>query len=104
VILYGIRSEKQILEHIEFNMLYRWFVGLSMVDKVWDETVFTKNRDRLLGEDMMDEIFRRVIEKARKEKQISDEHFTVDGTLTEAWASLKNMKRKNDNGVDIRQV
>jgi transposase len=101
-ILYGVRSERQILEQIEYNLLYRWFVGLSMDDKIWDETVFTKNRNRLLGNDMLDEIFQKVIEKAKKENLISADHFTVDGTLLEAWASLKNMKNR-DEGDDDRK-
>jgi transposase len=101
-VLYGIRSEKQILEHIEFNLLYRWFVGLKADDKIWDETVFSKNRDRILGEEVINVLFSKVIAVANKNNLLSKEHFTVDGTLLEAWASLKSLKKKdgNDNRKD----
>jgi transposase len=93
-VLYGIRSEKLLLEQIDFNFLYRWFVGLKSDDKIWSETVFSKNRERLLSGEIADKLFDKVIELANKKNLISDEHFTVDGTLVEAWASLKSFKRK----------
>lgn len=93
--LYGIRSEKQILEHLEFNLLYRWFVGLKADDPIWDETVFSKNRNRVFGETTIDEFFSKVIRVAEKNNLLSKEHFTVDGTLVEAWASLKSVEKKD---------
>jgi len=94
-VLYGIRSEKQILEHLEFNLLYRWFVGLKADDKIWDETVFTKNRERLFSGLVIDELFKQVVNIAKGKGLISDDHFTVDGTLLESWASLKSLKKKD---------
>ena len=76
-------------------MLYRWFVGLSLDDPVWDATTFTKNRDRLLGGDVADAFFAEVLAAIRREGLLSDEHFTVDGTLLEAWASQKSFKPKD---------
>lgn len=96
-VLYGIRSEKLLLEQIDFNFLYRWFVGLKSDDKIWDETVFSKNRGRLLSGEIADKLFSRVIALANKKHLISDEHFTVDGTLVEAWASLKSFQQKKGN-------
>lgn len=94
-ILYNIRSERLLLEQIDFNFLYRWFVGLKADDKIWDETVFTKNRKRLLDGKIADRMFEVVNDIAEKKKLISDEHFTVDGTLLEAWASLKSFQKKD---------
>src|SRR3990167_7536369 len=96
-ILYGIRSERLLLEQIEFNWLYRWFVGLTADSDIWDETVFTKNRDRLLSGEVADLFFERVIAIADKKKLVSKDHFTVDGTLLEAWASLKSLKKKGSD-------
>lgn len=93
--LYSIRSERLLLEQIDFNFLYRWFVGLKADDKIWDETVFTKNRKRLLDGEIADRMFEVVNDIAEKKKLISDEHFTVDGTLLEAWASLKSFQKKD---------
>jgi transposase len=98
-VLYGIRSERQIMEHLEFNLLYRWFVGLKADDKLWDETVFSKNRDRLFGGEAIDKLFERVIEIAEKKGLLSSEHFTVDGTLVDAWASLKSFKKKGEKNT-----
>jgi transposase len=95
-VLYGIRSEFLLLEQIEFNFLYRWFVGLSADDKVWDESVFTKNRVRLLKGEVADLFFKEVVRAAEKKRLISHEHFSVDGTLIEAWASLKSLHPKDD--------
>ncbi len=92
-VFYTIRSERQLMEQLDFNILYRWFVGLNMDDAVWDVTVFTKNRDRLLEGEVAQAFFEAVLAQARAAKLLSDEHFTVDGTLVEAWASHKSFKR-----------
>ena len=84
--LYSIRSERLLMEEIDYSMLFRWFIGLNLDDEVWDATVFTKNRDRLLAADVAKEFLVQVVEKARAQGWASDEHFTVDGTLLEAWA------------------
>lgn len=94
-VIYGIRSEKQILEHLEFNLLYRWFVGLKADDRIWDETVFTKNRERLFSGLVIDELFRNVVLIAKERGLVSEDHFSVDGTLLESWSSLKSLKRKD---------
>jgi transposase len=99
-VLYGIRSEFLLLEQIDFNLLYRWFVGLSPDDAVWDESVFTKNRNRLLRGQIADLFFHEVVRVADKKKLVSKEHFTVDGTLIEAWASLKSLIPKEDSEAD----
>jgi len=93
-ILYTIRSERLLMEELDYSVLYRWFVGLSMDDPVWDATTFTKNRDRLLDGDIADAFFAEVLAAIRAEGLLSDEHFTVDGTLLEAWASHKSFKPK----------
>jgi hypothetical protein len=85
------------MEQLDYNLLYRWFVGLNMDDEVWDATVFTKNRDRLLRGDIAQVFFQRVVEQARAQQLLSDEHFTVDGTLVEAWAGQKSFQRKPDD-------
>lgn len=94
-ILYSIRSERLLMEELDYSVLYRWFVGLSMDDPVWDATTFTKNRDRLLDGDIADAFFAEVLAAVRTEGLLSDEHFTVDGTLLEAWASHKSFKPKD---------
>jgi len=94
-ILYGIRSERLLLEQIDFNFLYRWFVGLKADDKIWDETVFSKNRERLLKGEIADRLFEKVIALANRKNLVSNDHFTVDGTLVEAWASLKSFQKKD---------
>lgn len=91
-----IRSERQLMEQLDYNLQYRWFVGLSMDNRVWVPTVFTKNRDRLLEGDIAEAFFSQVLAIARTKNLLSQEHFTVDGTLLEAWASLKSFKKKND--------
>ena len=93
-LLYSIRSERQLIEQLDYNLLFRWFVGLSMDDPVWDPTVFTKNRERLLRGDIARAFFDRVLAQAQARQLLSTEHFTVDGTLIEAWASLKSFKPK----------
>lgn len=92
-IFYSIRSERLLMEQLDYNILFRWFVGLAMDEPIWDPTVFTKNRDRLLNQDLARGFLRRVVERA--EGYMSDEHFTVDGTLIEAWASQKSFQRKD---------
>jgi transposase len=94
--LYSIRSERLLMEEMDYNLLFRWFVGLNADDDVWDATVFTKNRDRLLEADVAREFLARVVEQARARGLTSDEHFTVDGTLLEAWASLKSFQPKQE--------
>jgi transposase len=96
-VFYSIRSERLLMEQLDYNLLFRWFVGMDMDEPIWDATVFTKNRDRLLNQDIARSFFRRVVERA--EGLMSDEHFTVDGTLIEAWASHKSFQRK-DGGTD----
>lgn len=93
--LYSVRSERLLMEEIDYNVLYRWFVGMNLDEPVWDVTVFTKNRDRLLDGDVAREFLCEVVKQAQEKKLTSDEHFTVDGTLIEAWASLKSFQRKD---------
>jgi len=94
-LLYSIRSERMLMEQLDYNLLFRWFVGLTMDDPIWAPTVFSKNRDRLLEGDIAREFFHEVVEMARRRGLLSDEHFTVDGTLLEAWASHKSFRRKD---------
>ena len=94
-VLYTVRSERLLMEQLEYNLLFRWFVGLTVDDAVWDATVFSKNRDRLLEADVAHEFFRAVRAEAEARDLTSDEHFTVDGTLLEAWAGLKSFKKKD---------
>jgi IS5 family transposase len=94
-VLYSTRSERLLMEQLDYNLLFRWFVGLNMDDPIWDATVFTKNRERLLAGDIAQAFFDRALAQARQRGLLSDEHFTVDGTLIEAWASLKSFKRKD---------
>jgi transposase len=93
--LYTVRSERLLVEQLQYNLLFRWFVGLSMDDPVWDATTFTKNRDRLLEGDIAAAFFEEVLTEAKAAGLVSDEHFTVDGTLLEAWASQKSFRRRN---------
>jgi transposase len=92
--LYSIRSERLLMEEMDYNLLFRWFVGLNADDAVWDATTFTKNRDRLLEADVAKEFLAQVVAQARAQDLTSDEHFTVDGTLLEAWASQKSFQAK----------
>src|SRR5437660_1537563 len=93
---YSIRSERLLMEQLEYNLLFRWFVGLEIDDAVWNHAVFSKNRDRLLNQDLAQKFFAHVKEQAAG--LMSDEHFTVDGTLIEAWAGQKSFRRKDDDG------
>jgi len=94
--LYTIRSERQLMEQLDYNLLFRWFVGLGMDDAVWSPTTFTKNRDRLLDGDIASAFFEAVLLHADTERLLSDEHFTVDGTLLEAWASQKSFRPRDE--------
>src|SRR5271155_4353809 len=94
--LYSVRSERLLMEEIDYSMLFRWFVGLNLDEEVWDATSFTKNRDRLLEADVAKEFLMRVVEQARSAGLTSDEHFSVDGTLLEAWASLKSFQPREE--------
>jgi hypothetical protein len=96
-IFYSIRSERLLMEQLDYNLLFRWFVGMDMDEPIWAPTVFSKNRDRLLNQEIARSFLRRVVERAQG--LMSDEHFTVDGTLIEAWASQKSFQRK-DGGTD----
>jgi transposase len=95
-VLYTVRSERMLMEQLDYNLLFRWFVGLGMDDPVWVPTVFTKNRDRLLEGEIATAFFERVLAQARQHHLLSDEHFTVDGTLIEAWASQKSFRRQDE--------
>jgi transposase len=94
-VFYSVRSEALLMEQLDYNLLFRWFVGLNIDEGVWDATTFTKNRDRLLDGDIAQEFFTAVIDQARAQGLLSDEHFTVDGTLLEAWASQKSFQRQD---------
>jgi len=94
--LYTVRSERMLMEQLEYNLLFRWFVGLSANEPVWHPTVFTKNRDRLLEGVVAEEFFSLVVDQARQKRLLSDDHFTVDGTLIEAWAGQKSFQTKKD--------
>src|SRR5499433_1579912 len=99
-ILYSVRSERLLMEQLDYNLLFRWFVGLKADGRVWDATVFTKNRQRLLDGEIARAFFDRVVAQARERGLLSDEHFTVDGTLIEAWASLKSFRAKGEKDGD----
>jgi transposase len=94
--LYSVRSERLLMEEIDYSVLFRWFVGLNLDEAVWHPTTFTQNRDRLLGAAVAKEFLAQVVEQAREAELVSDEHFTVDGTLLEAWASLKSFQPKDN--------
>jgi transposase len=96
-IFYSIRSERLLMEQLDYNLLFRWFVGLKMDDPVWNHSVFSKNRDRLLNTEIAALFFASIRDQAAKKKLISDEHFTADGTLLEAWASMKSFKPKGSD-------
>jgi transposase len=96
-VLYTVRSERMLMEQLEYNLLFRWFVGLNMDEAVWVPTVFTKNRDRLLEGEIAEKFFELVLNQARVADLLSDEHFTVDGTLIEAWASHKSFQRTDQS-------
>ncbi len=93
-IFYSVRSERLLMEQLHYNLLFRWFVGMEMDEEVWNHAVFSKNRERLLNEQIAQAFFQRVLRQAQP--YLSDEHFTVDGTLIEAWASQKSFRRKEE--------
>lgn len=97
-ILYTIRSERQLIEQLQYNLLFQWFVGLSLDDAIWDATTFTKNRDRLLTGEIAEAFFQEVLAAARGQGLLSAEHFTVDGTLVESWASQKSFRPRDEDG------
>src|SRR6266513_1816873 len=97
-VFYGIRSERQLMEQLDYNLLYRWFVGLSPDDPVWDATVFTKNRDRLQNGEVFAKFMVKLLHHPQVKPLLSDEHFSVDGTLIEAWASQKSFRPKDGSG------
>jgi len=99
-VFYGIRSEGQLMEQLDYNLLYSWFVGLSPDDPVWDPTTFTKNRDRLQNGEVFAKFMIRLLNHPQVKPLFSDEHFSVDGTLIEAWASQKSFRPKDGNGDD----
>ena len=96
MILFSIRSERQLMEQMNYNLLFRWFVGLEMDDAVWDVTVFTKNRERLIEGAVSQRLLESVLVEAREHELLSEEHFTVDGTLIQAWAAARSFKEKCD--------
>src|ERR1700740_2508408 len=99
-VFYGIRSERQLMEQLDYNLLYRWFVGLSPDDPVWAPTSFTKNRDRLQNGEVFAKFMTRLLNHPQVKPLLSDEHFSVDGTLIEAWASQKSFRPKDGSGDD----
>ena len=99
-VFYSIRSERQLMEQVQYNLLYRWFIGLAMEEAVWVPTVFTKNRERLLAHDAVIELFNHVLQSADAHGWLSGEHFSVDGTLIQAWASHKSFVRKDGSDGD----
>jgi transposase len=98
--LYSVRSERQMCEQLRYNMLFRWFVDLNMDEEVFHPTTFTKNRDRLLEHEVAHEFFAEVVKTAKNNRLMSEEHFSVDGTLIEAWASMKSFRPKNERKKD----
>src|SRR5215471_6842937 len=94
-VLYNVRSERLLMEQLDYNFLFRWFVGLSIDDEVWDATTFSKNRERLLKGEVAEGFFNAVVDQADAQGLLSNEHFTVDGTLIEAWAGHKSFTRKD---------
>lgn len=99
-VLYTVRSERQLMEQISYNLLFRWFIGLTVDDQVWDHSTFSKNRDRLLEHDVIPALFEEVVEQARNQDLLSTDHFSVDGTLIQAWASQKSFRPKDEDDSD----
>ena len=102
--LYSIRSERLLMEEIDYSMLFRWFVGLNLDEEVWDPTVFTKNRDRLLEAAVAKQFLAQVVEQAGAKGLTSNEHFTVDGALLEAWASAKSFQRQDGKNRPLPMI
>ena len=103
-VFYGIRSERQLMEQLDYNLLYRWFVGLAPDDLVWDPTTFTKNRERLQGGDVFQKFMTKLLNHPEVKPLLSDEHFSVDGTLIEAWASQKSFRPKDGSDDDGSKI
>ena len=99
-IFYSIRSERQLMEQLDYNLLFRWFVGLSMDDSVWDHSTFSKNRDRFLETNLAESFFKLILAQADEANLLSEDHFSVDGTLIEAWASMKSVRPKDQSQDD----
>ena len=99
-VVYSVRSERLLMEQVQYNLLFRWFIGLSMDDNVWVPTVFSKNRQRLIEHDAVVAFFTQVLAQAEQKNWLSKEHFSVDGTLIQAWASHKSCVPKDDGGDD----
>jgi len=97
---YGVRSERQLMERLEFDLLFRWFVGLGVDDAVWDHSVFSKNRDRLLEGEIAGKLLNAILAQPKVKRLLSSDHFSVDGTLIEAWASIKSFRRKDGGDND----
>lgn len=97
---YGLRSERQLMERLEYDLLFRWFVGLGVDEAAWDHSSFSKNRDRLLGGEIAGKFLRAVLAQPRVKRLVSSDHFSVDGTLIEAWASIKSFRRKDGSDDD----
>src|SRR5881392_4358927 len=95
-IFYSVRSERMLIEQLQYNLLFRWFVGMEMDEEVWNHAVFSKNRERLLNQDVARSFFNKVLGQVKP--HLSDEHFTVDGTIIEAWASQKSFQKKGSDG------
>jgi hypothetical protein len=95
---YSVRSELQLMEQLDYNLLFRWFVGLSLDETVWDATVFTKNRELLIEGDIARKFMAAVLNQGQVKALLSDDHFSVDGTLIEAWASMKSFRPKDGSG------
>ena len=100
IALYSVRSERQLCEQLQYNMLFRWFLDLNMNESVFNHSTFSKNRDRLLEHEVAHEFFSEVVRQAKKNRLMSEEHFSVDGTLIEAWASMKSFRPKQEAGRD----
>lgn len=98
--LFSVRSDRQLCEQIHYNLMFRWFLDMEMTEKVWDRTVFSHNRERLLEHNIARALFGSVIEQARAARLVSEEHFSVDGTLIEAWASMKSFRPKDEDDND----
>src|ERR687894_3199473 len=97
---YSIRSERQLMERLEFDLLFRWFVGIGIDDPIWDHSTFSKNRDRLLDGDVATKVLSAVLAQPQVKRLLSTDHFSVDGTLIEAWASMKSFRRKSLSADD----
>src|SRR5258705_10690176 len=97
---FTIRSERQLMEQLDYNLLFRWFIGLGIDGPVWDHSTYSKNRDRLLEADVAKRFLKAILAHAKVVPLLSDEHFSVDGTLVQAWASMKSFQRKGTDGTD----